>query len=69
LRAGVAGLRRRERGGTTGFCTVVLGTRVVEKVVAGAVAWTVSSAVAVLAFPIVISASEYRSIDAEVDAG
>ena len=69
LRAGVAGLRRKERCGTTGFCAVVLGTRVVEKVVAGAVAWTVSSAVADLAFPIVISASEYRSIDAEVDAG
>jgi hypothetical protein len=36
---------------------------------AGAVVRTVSSAVAVLAVPIVISASEYRSIDAEVDAG
>lgn len=68
LRAGVAGLRRRESGGI-GFCTVVLGTRVLVDAGAGAVVRTVSSAVAVLAVPIVISASEYRSIDAEVDAG
>lgn len=57
LRAGVAGLRRKERDGTCD-CTVGLTTRVLEGAGAGVGACTVSSSPTVMAFPIVRSASE-----------
>lgn len=71
LRAGVAGLRRKERGGMAWVCTMGLTTRVLEGPGAGAdvEACTVSSATAVVTLPTVMSASENRSMEAEVDAG
>jgi hypothetical protein len=71
LRAGVAGFRRKERGGTTWVCTVGLISRVSEGAGAGAGvgACTVSSTTTVVTLPTVRSASENISMEAEVDAG
>ena len=69
LRAGVAGFRRKESGGTWA-CAVGLITRVLEGADAGAGvgACTVSSATTVVTLPTVRSDSENKSMEADVDA-
>lgn len=69
LRAGVAGFGRTERDETTCVCTMVLGLCVLRGAGPEAEACTVTSAATAWALPTVMSASENRSIDVEVEAG
>jgi len=69
LRAGVAGLGRTEMGELTWVSTMVLGSRVMTEAGPSDEACTVRSAATALALLTVMSASEKRSVDVEVEAG